>query len=95
MKTPISIPMPVPIPIPMLMQDCLGLFFADVEEKEAWLVLVPFEGRWVGFGDDWFDASVIAMLVMMGMFMDATKECIEWGRQIICRTEFQNVIAPL
>ena len=49
----------------------------------------------MGFGDDWFDASVVAMLVMMGMFMDATKECIEWGRQIICRTEFQNVIAPL
>ena len=49
----------------------------------------------MGFGDDWFDASVVAMLVMMGMFMDTTKECIEWGGQIICRTEFQNVIAPL
>ena len=31
------------------------------------------------FGDDWFDASVIAMLVMMGMFMDTAKECIVNG----------------
>ena len=33
----------------------------------------------MGFGDDWFDASVVAMLVMMGMFMDTAKECIVNG----------------
>ena len=33
----------------------------------------------MGFGDDWFDASVVAMLVMMGMFMDTAKDYIVNG----------------